>query len=209
MTNVDPNGNLFWLITLIVGAAIGGLITGTVNAVTTAINGGSFLDSIGSFVGGFFTGFALSGAAILGGMLAVGTIAVSAVSIITSLVAVTVGSFVFGIGSNLSESAIKGNTIDWGEALNEGGITLVQGLLNYGLGAVLGSAGLWESLRSGQGFGAHYQAAKEIMVMEIGKGGIRGLINGVMSYMGTNLWQMIARTFYRQIFTFPWNFLKP
>ncbi|MDE7083729.1 MAG: RHS repeat-associated core domain-containing protein, partial [Clostridia bacterium] len=74
--NVDPTGTSF-LVALIVGAIIAGLVAGTLNAAAAAYNGESVRGCVGAFFGGFITGAVLGAATILGGGLAVGAITVT------------------------------------------------------------------------------------------------------------------------------------
>ena len=206
---VDPNGTLAFIFTLLIGALIAGLISGTFNAISSAFQGESFINCVGSFVGGFITGAVLGAAMIAGGGLAVGAITASALQIVGIATLVTAGSFVGGVGAYFAENAIKGNQLNWEDSLKQGGLTAIQGLLNFGVGALMGAAGFWESLKPGKGIVSYLKSAKDFFMLELGRNSLRSLIGGGLSYLSVNLVPIIIRTFFKQIFTFPWNLIKP
>jgi len=206
---VDPEGSLFFLWTVLIVAAIGALIGGTMNAVETAATGGSFTECLGAFVGGAIIGGVLGAAAALGGCFGTGIIAASAVNIIGALTAVSAISFGGGVVAYYAENSIVGKETNLNDALINGGITVIQGLTNFGLGIALGASGNWESLKPGNGFGDMLNLSRSVYQQEFLKAGFRCFMNGAMSFIYENGWSMIVRTFIRQIFTFPWNFLKP
>lgn len=45
--------------------------------------------------------------------------------------------------------------------------------------------------------------------MEVGKLGATGIVQGAKSYLSTNIGAMFIRTFLKNIFTAPWNLIKP
>ena len=191
---VDPTGTSF-IATFIVGSLIAGAICGSVNAVVTASKGGDDLDIFGAFAGGFITGIVLGAAAILGGGLAVGAYTATAMSLTGTATFLTVGTFLGGGLSYVVEKEIKGEKIVWEEAAKQGGLTMLQGLFSYGVGYALGGAGLWDSLKPGNGFFNSISS--------------NGLFNGTLSYFSANAYPIVMRTFIKQIFTFPWNLIKP
>ena len=82
--HVDPNGTAFFT-SLIIGAIIAGIIGGSIRAISTVVQGGSFSDGLGAFVGGFITGAVIGAAAMLGGGMVVGSFALTALTCITGL----------------------------------------------------------------------------------------------------------------------------
>ena len=210
VNRIDPNGN-FWFATLFVSMLIGGFITGTTKAVVEGIQDGTWRDIMGAFVGGFITGAFLSGSAVFGGMLAVGTIVTTPLTVLGSLAFSIMGSFIGGIGAYFVENTIKGNNTSWELALKNGVITAIQGLFNFGIGIALGGAGLWETLKEGEGFTSYIKGFNQIALMEIGrtwKTNIASLFYGGSSYLSLNFPFVLLRTFYRQIFSAPWDLLK-
>ena len=87
---------------------------------------------------------------------------------------------------------------------------MTQGLFSFGIGAAMGVAGFYESLKPGNGFFNTITKGLDTCLIEAGKMGVvSGIGHGAISYFVTNLWSMIVRTFMRNIFTFPWNLIKP
>lgn len=213
--NVDPLGTSF-LVALIVGAIIAGIVSGTINTVSTAIQGGSALDCLGSFVGGFITGSVLGAATILGGGFVVGAISATTLSVLGTAAFLTVGTFVAGIGAYAAENAISGKEITLDGALKNGAITFTQGLFSFGIGAAMGAAGFFDCLKAGNGYMNAIKTTSEFFKMTVNRGGLKSIYYGLktfyygtMAYLGENLGPMIMRTFMRNIFTAPWNLIKP
>ena len=204
----DSAGTSF-LLTLIIGAIIAGAIAGTIKTVTTAVQGGSVLDCLGAFVGGFITGAVLGAASILGGGLAVGAFAVTTASIIGTVAFLTVGTFTGGMFSYYAENKIKGNEISVNDMLINGALTFTQGLFSFGIGVAMGAAGLYNSLKPGHGFMDAIKITSQIIKMEMGHSIGKTLFYGTMAFLGENLFPMIIRTFMKSIFTSPWNLIKP
>ena len=201
--NVDPNGTFF--LSLLIGALIAGVISGTFNAINAVRNGGGFLDGLGAFVGGFITGGVIGAAAILGGGLAVGALTVTAGSIIGTAAFLTIGTFAGGVFANWAESKIKRETFNWNDALNQGALTLFAGITNFAIGYAMGTAGLWNSLKPGNGFMDSIRLSRNAFIMEVGHAGIKSTILGASAYLGTNIYSMIARSIIKYIFTKPWK----
>ena len=204
---IDPTGE-FFLTALLVGALIGGLISGSFSAVVAGIQGKDFRGVLGAFFGGFFTGAVIGLAMTTGGALAVGLIKATAVTVGVALGVTTAISFAGGIAAYAAVQWGNREKFNLKDAIVEGIITSVQSMLSFGIGAVLGGAGLWESLKPGKGLLDSIKIASEV-VREFGKVGLRGVFHGGLTYIYNNFWQMIARTFYKQIFTAPWNLVKP
>ena len=201
--NVDPNGTFFWA--LLIGALIAGVISGTFNAINAVRNGGGFLDGLGAFVGGFITGAVIGAAAILGGGLAVGAFTVTVGSIIGTATFLTVGTFAGGFIANITESAIKGERINWNDALNQGALTMFAGITNFAVGYAIGAAGLWNSLKPGNGFKDVIKLSRNAFITEVGRAGVKSIFLGALSYLQTNIVSMIARSIIKFIFTKPWK----
>ena len=201
--NVDPNGTFF--LSLLIGGLIAGVISGTFNAINAVRNGGGFLDGLGAFVGGFITGAVIGAAAILGGGLAVGALTVTAGSIIGTATFLTIGTFAGGVLANWAESKIKGETFNWDNALNQGALTLFAGITNFATGYAMGIAGLWNSLKPGNGFMDSVRMSRNAFITEVGHAGIRSTILGASAYLGTNIYAMIVRSIVKYIFTKPWK----
>ena len=201
--NVDPNGTFFWA--LLIGALIAGVISGTVSAVNTVRNGGGFSDGLGAFVGGFITGGVIGAAAILGGGLAVGAFTVTVGSIIGTATFLTAGTFVGGVFANWAESKITGESFSWNDALNQGILTMFAGITNFAVGYAMGTAGLWNSLKSGNGFMDTIKLSRTAFITEVGRAGVKSIFVGALSYLQTNIVSMIARSIIKFIFTKPWK----
>lgn len=199
----DPTGTFF--LTLLIGALIAGVISGTLNAVNAVRNGGDFFDGLGAFVGGFITGGVIGAAAILGGGLAVGAFAATVGSIIGTATFLTAGTFVGGFIANITESGIKGESFNWSDAVNQGLLTMFAGITNFAVGYVMGAAGLWNSLKSGNGFMDAIKLSRTAFITEIGRAGAKSIFVGALSYLQTNIVSMIARSIIKFIFTKPWK----
>ena len=195
----DPKGTFFGAI--FIGALVAGLIGGTIGAITTLSKGGSIRKAIGSFVGEFITSFVLGAASIIGGGLAVGALAASVGSIIASVAVVGGLTFGGGFAAYVAESAINGEAIDWSEALHQGAITMFTGFTNFGLGYAMGAAGLWNSLKPGNGFLDTIKAGKDFLVMEVGYTGLKRFIIGGIMYLEMNVFAMVIRSILKYIFT--------
>lgn len=206
--NADPMGTSF-LVALIVGAIIAGVVAGSVKAVGTAISGGSAKECLGSFVGGFITGAVLGAATILGGGFAVGAITATAATVLGTAAFLTAGTFLAGMGAYAAENAISGKPIYADEALKNGAITFAQGVFSFGVGAMMGAAGFFNNLKPGNGYMDALKYTSALFKTTVGKGGIKTLFYGTMAYLGENLGPMVLRTFIKNIFTTPWNLIKP
>lgn len=199
----DPTGEIFGA--LLVGFLLGGLISGSINAVSAAFKGENW---IGAFVGGFITGAAMGVAAVLGGGLAVGAIKVTALNIGLISAYTTVGTFGLGMASYYAENFINNTPTDINSALKNGAITMTQGILSLGIGAAMGSAGFYDCLKPGNSMLDIIKISSNICQATFGKGGVKAIFYGVMSYMSENLYPMIVRSFMKAIFTSPWNLIK-
>ena len=202
----DPSGYSF-VITLIVGAILAGLISGAINAGMAANNGENVL---AAFAGGLISGTAMGAASILGGGLAVGAFKITAASIAGTVAYLSIGTFAMGVAAYYTENGIERKEFNWRDAFKNGALTMTQGLFSFGIGAAMGVAGFYESLKPGNGFFNTITKGLDTCLIEAGKMGVvSGIGHGAISYFVTNLWSMIVRTFMRNIFTFPWNLIKP
>ena len=199
----DPNGTSF-LLTLFIGALIAGVVSGAIKATTTAISGGSGMECLGAFAGGFITGVALGGAAILGGGLAVGAVMATTATVLGSMAAVAVGSFAAGVFSYYAENKISGKEIKIDELLMQGGLTALQGLISFGIGAALGASGYWDTLKLGNGL---IDIIKNSIASEQSFG--KAVFGGLIKYIKLDSFSFSVRTFMQQIFSSPWNLIKP
>ena len=206
--NVDPNGT-FWLTTILVGMLIGSVIGGAASAGVTAIQGGTGKEIFASFVGGAITGGVLGLAATTGGALAVGVINATTLSVSLALVGTTMISFIGGVGAYAAERGIKGEKIDIQEMLTEGAITSVQSLFNFGVGALMGAAGFWDSLSPGNTMFDSIKASRQIYIQELGYKGLGVISHAFAGFLHQNISSILIRTFYKQVFSLPWNFIKP
>ena len=204
---VDGNGTFF--LSLLIGALIAGVISGTFSAVNTVRNGGGFLDGLGAFLGGFITGGVLGAAAILGGGLAVGAFAVTAGSIVGIALFLTVGTFAGGVLGYWLENKIQGNSISWADAILQGALTVMGGITNFIAGYALGYYGLWDSLKPGNRFGDVVRVVQDFFKMEVGSSGIRGLIGGIGLFLSNNALAMGIRAIIKYIATLPWKSAMP
>ena len=142
--------------------------------------------------------------------MVVGSFALTALNVVGTVSFVTVGTFGAGMLAYGAENWITGNkNANWNDAFKQGALTMVQGVLNFALGAALGGAGYWDSLKPGNGLSGYIGSAKDFFLMETGKAGIGSYISGTISYLSVNVVPMAIRSFIRQIFTFPWNLIKP
>lgn len=207
--NVDPMGTSF-LLTLIVGAIIAGVIAGSVKAIGTAINGGNAMECLGSFVGGFITGTVLGAATILGGGFAVGAISATALTVIGTVAFLTAGTFLAGMGAYAAEQFISGHEFHWDECAQNGAITFTQGLFSFGVGAMMGSAGYYESLKPGKGFMDVLKNSKLLLKSGGVKwAGLKSIVPGTGSFLAENIGAMVLRSIIKGCFTMPWNVIKP
>ncbi len=203
----DPTGTFIGA--LVAGALIGGLGSGIFKAIGAAIKGESALSCFGSFVGGFITGAALGAATVLGGGLAVGAFATTAVTVAGMAAYLTVGTFAIGMWSYWLEGKIKGNQFDWDAAFINGGLTMAQGLMSFVIGAAMGYAGLYDSLKPGNGFGDILKATKQFELIEAGQVSKDILTNVFTTYMNENISAMSVRFLVKSIFVSPWNLVRP
>ena len=204
---VDPTGTSF-LITLLVGALIGGLISGATGAVITAIQGGGSMDCLGSFVGNFIQGAILSAAMILGGGVSLGLVTGLGGAIGTTAF-LTVGTFAGGVLSYAAESAISSDKVDWEAACYNGVLTAYAGLSSFIAGFYLGNFGYFENLKPGNGLGSSIIAAKDFFMLEAGMKGIIPIAAGLGAYVGVNMVPSAIRSIVKYIFTWPWKNSKP
>ena len=207
VNRIDPNGN-FWLTTLFVGMLIGAAIGGIFSAGATAIQGGTGTEILAAFVGGAITGAVLGLAATTGGALVVGVIKAKTLSVSLALVGTTAISFVGGIGAYATERAIKGEQINIQEMFIEGTITSIQSLFNFGIGAAMGAAGFWNSLKPGNTMLDTIKSSAQIYANEFSNVGLKTVFYGIGSFLYDNVWQMVIRIFYKQIFSAPWDLIK-
>ena len=154
----DETGEAFFtslLIGIVIGAAIGAAIGG----VSASMQGENVVGGIlsGALVGGVLGAATIVGGATalaIGGKSVAGFVAVSTFAGKGALLATTVGvtmasSFAAGVGSYAIETQFNNRQFNWNEAIRNGGNTALKGLVNYGTGMAMGTAGAYNYLLSG------------------------------------------------------------
>lgn len=202
----DPSGEFIG--SLIAGIIIGGLLSGSISAISAAVRGEDSKHCWGAFVGGFITGAALGAATVLGGGLVVGAVKATALNISLISAYVTAGTFGAGVGAYAVETLISGEQWNIKEAFANGAITMTQGILSFGIGAAMGSAGMFECLKSGKGLMDAFKVTSAFFKTTGGGNILKTIFYGSMAYLGENLYPMIARSFMKGIFTSAWNLIK-
>ena len=154
--NVDPNGNLFFLFSLLIGIAAGALIGGTIGGVTAYFKGESFW---GGVISGALIGGVLGGALITGGatMLAIAGKTVSGFIVASTLVGKTAlvagmaatvfnASMVAGSFAYAINESINGRQVNLSEMLRQGITTGIKGINAFIVGAMIATTGLYNNL---------------------------------------------------------------
>ena len=144
-------------------------------------------------------------ATAFGGALATGVLAATTGNIVGGLAFSGIASFAAGVFKYAAQEVwTKENASwDWSTALANGGIAAVQGLVSFGIGAVMGGAGMWESLKKGNRLmdvvSSVTPAKGNLITKAIGFG------KGTFAFLKTNLSSIIGRSLYKSIFTLPWS----
>ena len=195
----DPSGH-FLIGAIIIGALIGA-ITSTISGIAAGKSGGKLALHI---LGGVILGSVLSVATAFGGALATGALAATAGNVVGGLAFSGIASFAAGVFKYAAHEVwTKENASwDWSTALANGGIAAVQGLVSFGIGAVMGGAGMWESLKKGNTFkdvvNPFMSTNRNIIAKSF------GFVKGTFAFLKTNLGSIISRSLYKSIFTLPW-----
>ena len=195
---VDPTGHFpIWLAALAIGTFVSSLISGTTNAVQTAINGGNSTEIWASFAENAITGAAMGFAMTFGGIAAIYFGAAAA--FVSGIVSVGVG-FGAGIGAYWAGGSIRGeDNLNWVNALGHGAVTGFAAFNSFGAGYIMGTLGLFNNLIIGKGFTSFISAAKEL-----GYTGLKLLTYAGMTYINTYIVQMILRSVFKSLFTNPY-----
>ena len=195
---VDPTGHFpIWLAALAIGTFVSGLISGTTNAIQTAINGGSGAEIWASFAENAITGAAMGFAMTLGGIAAIYFGA--AATVVSGLVSIAVG-FGAGIGAYWAGGRIRGeDKLSWVDAIGQGIVTGFAAFNSFGVGYMMGTLGLFNNLIKGKGFTGFINAAKGL-----GYTGLKSLIYAGMTYINSYKVQMIIRSIFKSLFTSPY-----
>ena len=194
----DPTGHFpIWLAALAIGTFVSGLISGTSNAIQTAINGGSGTEIWASFAENAITGSAIGFAMTLGGIAA---IYFSTAAIIASgIISVGVG-FGAGIGAYWAGGSIREESnLNWADSFAQGAVTALASFNSFGAGYLMGYYGLFDNLKYGNGFKSFVSSAKLS-----GLTGINALANGGITYLQKYLPYMIPRSILKWALTFPY-----
>ena len=195
----DPSGH-FLIGAIIIGALIGA-ITSTISGIADGKSGGKLALHI---LGGALLGAVLGAATTFGGVLGTGALAATAGNVIGGLAFSGIASFAAGVFKYAAQEVwTKENASwDWSTALANGGIAAVQGLVSFGIGAVMGGAGMWESLKKGNTFkdvvNPFMSTNRNIIAKSF------GFVKGTFAFLKTNLGSIISRSLYKSIFTLPW-----
>ena len=153
---VDPNGNLFFIFSLLIGIAVGAITGGLIGGVTSYAKGDSFW---GGFLSGAMIGGALGGALVLGGatMLAIAGKAVTgffAASTILGKLSLGVGmaitsfnmSMVAGSFGYAINESMNGRNVNTGEMMRQGINTGIKGINAFIVGGILAATGAYNNL---------------------------------------------------------------
>ena len=200
---VDPSGHSLlgiFVASVIIGGLIGS-ITSTISGIADGKSGGKLALHI---LGGALLGAVLGAATTFGGVLGTGALAATAGNVIGGLAFSGIASFAAGVFKYAAQEVwTKENASwDWSTALANGGIAAVQGLVSFGIGAVMGGAGMWESLKTGNTFkdvvNPFMSTNRNIIAKSF------GFVKGTFAFLKTNLGSIISRSLYKSIFTLPW-----
>lgn len=200
VNNIDPSGHL--VMTLLIAMGIGAAIGGISSAITGAIAGKRGLYLFLHSLGGAVLGGVLGGATTLGGLFGIGAISSSFAALgFMGSVAASFGAGVLSYG--LQEVwSVDDAEWDWGDAAAYGGIAATQGAFAFGVGAVLGYSGNWQS-----------QNKKPIKFPSTSNKALGPKISlqqirQSMSSLRVNVGQMMLRSFLKGTFSSSWGLLR-
>ena len=200
VNNIDPSGHL--VMTLLIAMGIGAAIGGIASAITGAIAGKRGLDLFLHSLGGAVLGGVLGGATTLGGLFGIGAISSSFAALgFMGSVAASFGAGVLSYG--LQEVwSVDDAEWDWGDAAAYGGIAATQGAFAFGVGAVLGYSGNWQSLSKKPI--KFPSTSNKALGPKISLQQIRQSMNSLR----VNVGQMMLRSFLKGTFSSSWGLLR-
>ena len=144
-----------------------------------------------SLIIGSIIGFAVSGWSAVG--LFAGTTALS-----------------FGAGAAQYTLEYAGtDKFSWSELFIDAGLTALQSMISFGLGAIMSSSGMWNSLGKGEfksSIKVGFEFSKNFRFSSVNR--YKSLIYGFGMYFERNGIELIFRTVLKNIFIFPYSFLK-
>jgi len=143
----DPRGNFPILTMIVVGTVIGGEFGFGFNVAGQLINNGwnfnevDWGSSINSTIVGAALGFSMAmGVGFLGPLIA-GTSGASGIAALSAFGISGAVSFGAGALGYASEEWFNGRTPDFGRAMMHGGFVAIEGMINFGVGGIIGSMG--------------------------------------------------------------------
>lgn len=170
--NIDPNGDFF--ISLFIGTIIVGLVGGISSYASARSQGDdrweAFLHGLGGALVGGSLGLALGTGAALACGVTIGGLSAGASVAVGLGISIGVPTLAGGIESWINQSLDNGK-INWSTLAIDAGVTGLKGLLNFGVGAWTGGAGLW-NIPQGTNSGLFNLALKIGLNTNIG-GGLR------------------------------------
>jgi len=199
VNGMDPTGH-FVISSLIIGALItGAIVGGIVSGVSGVVSGDRGLTLVGDIFGGALVGAALGLATSIGGAVAAG--AISGGAAVGAFFGTTALSFVAGGGQSALNQFTHDRYVDWGKAAIAGGLTSLQSMASFRMGAAMRYCGMWNTLGRSEFTGS-------IKMGLVFSKTPAGLARGLGMYLERNVVQVVGRTVLKNVFTIPYTILK-
>ena len=149
------------------------------------------------------------GSALVGAVLGVATAAgglagIGAVSGWTT-VGLFAGTTALSFGAGAAQYALNyagTNEFSWSGLFIDAGLTAVQSMISFGLGAAMSSSGMWKSLNKGE-FLKSYSSFRTQ-----GNNFAKSFFKTTGTFLKNNGTQIIERSLVRNVFTIPYTMLK-
>ena len=152
-----------------------------------------------NIVGSALVGAALGVATAAGGLAGIGAVSGWAT------VGLFAGTTALSFGAGAAQYALNYAGTDefsWSGLFIDAGLTAVQSMISFGLGAAMSSSGMWKSLNKGE-FSKSYSSFRTQ-----GNNFAKSFFKTTGTFLKNNGTQIIERTFVRNVFTIPYTMLK-
>ena len=196
----DPEGNFGIIAGIIIGAVISGaVIGGAISGISGAVSGDRGLTLFFDVLGGAAVGACLSLATAIGGAVAAGMITGGLA--VGAFLGTTALSFAAGSFQSALNQKLHNGKISLRDTLVAGGLTAAQSVVAFGMGAAMRYCGLWNSLGQKELIGSIKMGCTFSPTPA-------GFVRGIAMYIERNAFQIMCRTFVKNVFTLPYALFK-
>ena len=196
----DPSGHSV-IAVLAIAALIGGGISAGISIGGELLSGNFYPRDWDrkNILGSALVGAALGIATAAGGLAGIGAVSGCAT------VGLFAGTTALSFGAGAAQYALNYKDTDefsWSGLFIDAGLTAVQSMISFGLGAKMSSSGMWKSLNKGE-FMKSFSSFRTQ-----GNNFAKSFFKSTGTFLKNNGTQIIERSFVRNVFTIPYTVLK-